>query len=73
MKLIVRDGHTVDCVSDVKKSVVIVLVVVTVAGEVAMVDPDVGRFLQRDCVSIVGHHFLFTEHMSKTELDVHMW
>ena len=41
MKVRVRDGNAVDAVSEVEQAIIVILVMVEVAGEIDMVDPNV--------------------------------
>lgn len=52
----VRHGHVVTGVGDVDQAVVVVLVVVQVAGDVDVVDPDVVGGLDGDGVTVVGQN-----------------
>jgi hypothetical protein len=50
----VRDSNPVRCMGDVNEAIIIVLVMVQVAGEVAVVNPDILRSLDGDGVTIIG-------------------
>jgi hypothetical protein len=54
VELAVRDGDTRGAVSDVEQAVVVVLVVVAVRGEIDVVDPDLGGFLDTDGIASAG-------------------
>lgn len=44
---------------DIKKTVIVILVVVQVGREIAMVDPDVGGSLNSDGIAIFSQNFLY--------------
>ncbi len=57
----VRHGDVVRGVGDVDESVQVVLSGAQVAGEVEMVNPDVGRPVNADGVAVVSGHFRYLE------------
>lgn len=54
MEVAVRDGHPLAGVGHIDQAVVVVLVMIEIAGQVNMVDPDVVGCLNRNSIAVVS-------------------
>lgn len=54
MEVGVRDGHPVSSMREVNKTIIEVLVARSSSRKITVVDPDIGRLLDRNGITVVG-------------------
>lgn len=54
MEVSVRDGHPISSMREVNKTIIEVLVASSSSRKITVIDPDIGRLLNSDGITVVG-------------------